>query len=167
MLEERAITRRTGKWTPALKRRFCEAIAAGASPTKAAGALDLSRQSAYYQRGIDAEFAAAWEEALEQAADLYEDALDKLALKSGNVGAVIFQLKNRRPDRWRDRHEMNVNRHSLNLNIVVTDGQADGIMGRLARRWAAGQGLIDPDGGTPSLPAGTRPHAEDSEPMAE
>ena len=60
--------RRTGKWSKPLKHRFCELIAEGASPTKAAEVLGLSRQSAYYQRGVDEDFAAFWEEALEQAA---------------------------------------------------------------------------------------------------
>lgn len=139
------ITRRTGKWTPALKRRFCEAIAAGASPTKAAGALDLSRQSAYYQRGIDPEFAADWAEALEEAADRYEDALDRLALKSGNVGAVIFALKNLRSGKWKDRHDVDVNRRSLSLNVQVSEGQAAGILERLGRRES--QGLLEETGG--------------------
>ena len=98
--------RRVSKWTPALKRRFCQALAEGASPSKAAHALELSRSGVYYQRSVDPDFAAAWDEALELAADLYEDRLHDLAVGDRNPASVIFQLKNRRPDRWRDRHEV-------------------------------------------------------------
>ena len=52
--------RRVAKMTPALKQKFCEALANGASPTKAAEALDVARSTVYYQRGIDPEFREAW-----------------------------------------------------------------------------------------------------------
>lgn len=105
--------RRVAKMTPALKRKFCEALADGASPTKASSAIQIARSTAYYQRGIDSDFAEAWEEALERAADLHEDALHELSVKTKNVGAVIFQLKNRRPQKWQDRHDVNVEKHEV------------------------------------------------------
>ena len=37
---------------------------------------------------------------------MYEDRLHDLAVGDRNPASVIFQLKNRRPDRWRDRHEV-------------------------------------------------------------
>lgn len=98
--------RRVRKWTAPLKRRFSQAIAEGASTSKAAHALEMSRSGVYYQRSVDPDFAAAWDEALELAADLYEDRLHDLAVGDRNPASVIFQLKNRRPDRWRDRHEV-------------------------------------------------------------
>ena len=104
--------RRVAKMTPALKRKFCEALANGASPTKAAKAIEIARSTAYYQRSIDPEFWEAWQEALERAADLHEDALNELSMKTRNVGAVIFQLKNRRPDKWKDRHEVEQHRET-------------------------------------------------------
>lgn len=103
--------RRVAKMTPPLKRKFCEALANGASPTKATKAIGIARSTAYYQRNIDPDFAEAWEEALERAADLHEDALHELSVKAKNVGAVIFQLKNRRPRKWQDRHDVNVEKH--------------------------------------------------------
>ena len=163
----RAPARRVRKFTAGKKRAFVEFIAKGHSPTHAAKEIGVSRQAAYAQRSNDPAFAAAWSEAQEEQADLYEDALRRAALDQKNIGGIIFGLKNLRSDKWKDKHEVDVNRHSVNLNIQVTGAQAEGIMARLARRWAEGQGLIDPDGGTPSLPAGTRPHAEDSEPVAE
>ena len=98
--------RRVSKWTAPLKRRFCQALAEGASPSKAAHALELSRSGVYYQRSVDPDFAAAWDEARELAADMYEDRLHDLAVGDRNPASVIFQLKNRRPERWRDRHEV-------------------------------------------------------------
>ncbi|OGT25305.1 MAG: hypothetical protein A2Z17_04425 [Gammaproteobacteria bacterium RBG_16_66_13] len=111
--------RRVAKMTPALKKKFCEAIATGATPTAAATALGLARSTVYYQLRIDADFAEAWREAQEQAADRYEEALDHLATKTRNVGAVIFGLKNLRPAKWRDRHEVEVERKSEHLHFIV------------------------------------------------
>ena len=103
---ENGTQRRVSKWTAPLKRRFLRAIAEGASTSKAANALEMSRSGVYYQRSVDPDFAAAWEEALELAADLYEDRLHDMALDSRHPAPVIFQLKNRRPDKWRDQHEI-------------------------------------------------------------
>ena len=100
--------RRVVKMTPGIKRKFCEALANGASPTKAAKALEVARSTVYYQRGIDPEFKEAWADALERAADRYEDRVDELAMESTHPAHVIFQLKNRRPRKWQDRHDVNV-----------------------------------------------------------
>ncbi len=107
------------KLTPALKRKVIEAIAKGASPTKAAKAIGLARSTLYYQRGIDPDFAEAWGEAQQMAADSYEDALEKAALRQGNIGGIIFGLKNLRPDRWKDRHEVDVEKRSLDVQLVL------------------------------------------------
>ncbi len=44
---------------------------------------------------------------------LYESAL------SGNVTAQIFWLKNRRPDRWREKREVEVNPDDKAVNVVI------------------------------------------------
>ena len=98
--------RRVRKWTSALKLKFCQAIAQGASPARATQAIGVSRRSAYHQRDLDPAFRAQWDEARELVADMYEDRLHDLAVGDRNPASVIFQLKNRRPDRWRDRHEV-------------------------------------------------------------
>ena len=112
--------RRVRQWTAARKRKFCQLVAAGASITKAAEAVGCTRQSAHYQRQIDPNFAGAWGEALERQADLAEDALAELAHKTKNVGAVIFSLKNLRHAKWKDRHELDVERHNFNFNITAS-----------------------------------------------
>lgn len=113
----------TGKerhqWTDPLKVKFCQAIAEGASTSKAAHALEMSRSGVYYQRTIDPLFAAAWKEALELAADMYEDRLHDLAVGDRNPASVIFQLKNRRPDQWRDRHEVETTvKHEVAFSVT-------------------------------------------------
>ena len=111
--------RRVAKMTPALKQKFCEALANGASPTKAAKALEVARSTVHYQRGIDPEFRDAWADALERAADRYEDRLDELAMESTHPAHVIFQLKNRRPQKWQDRHDVNVEKRIVNVTVVA------------------------------------------------
>ena len=111
--------RRVRQWTLARKRKFCKLVAQGASITKAAEALGLTRQSAHYQRQIDLDFAEAWAEALERQADLAEDTLAELANRTKNVGAVIFSLKNLRPGKWKDRHEVFTESHSTRINLTA------------------------------------------------
>lgn len=47
-----------------------------------------------------------------------ENALLKNAL-SGNTTAQIFWLKNRRPDKWREKREVEVNSDDKTVNVVV------------------------------------------------
>ena len=111
-------------------------LATGYSPTRAAGEVGVSRQAAYRQRSNDPDFAEAWQEALQQQADLYEDALRKAALDQHNIGGIIFGLKNLRPAKWRDRHE--IERWSVNANVNVTaqlsPAQAEALARVIARR---------------------------------
>lgn len=56
-----------------------------------------------------------------------ENALLKNAL-SGNITAQIFWLKNRRPDKWREKREVEVNPDKNAVNIVLlpeVDNNAD------------------------------------------
>ena len=81
--------------------------------------MGCTRQSAHYQRQIDPDFAEAWAEALERQADLAEDTLAELAHKTKNVGAAIFTLKNLRPWKWKDRHEVFTESHSTRINLTA------------------------------------------------
>lgn len=47
-----------------------------------------------------------------------ENALLKNAL-SGNITAQIFWLKNRRPNKWREKREVEVNSDEKTVNVVV------------------------------------------------
>ena len=113
--EKRRLVR---KITPALKRKVCEAITNGASPTRAAKAIGVSRSALYYQRDVDPDFREAWAEALEAQADMYEDALRQAAIEKHNIGGIIFGLKNLRSDKWKDRHEVE-ERRSVEVSVTL------------------------------------------------
>lgn len=91
--------------TAADKRRYCEALAVGLSHKAAAEAAGHPREVFARHRQADEDFAIACLNAYEAGTDTIEDLLRKSCL-DGNVTAQIFALKNRRPDRWRDRHEV-------------------------------------------------------------
>ena len=112
-------TRRIAKLMPGLKRKFCQALAQGANVTKAAQAIGVAKSTVYYQRSIDPQFKEAWADALDSAADRYEDRLDELAMESTYPAHVIFQLKNRRPQRWQDRHDVNVEKREVKVNVSI------------------------------------------------
>ena len=116
--------RRQRKATPAIKQKFCTALAKGASVTKACNALEISTAAMYYQRQQDPEFAEAWADALERAADRYEDRLDELSIEGNHPGSTIFQLKNRRPEKWQDRHDVNVEKHEEHRYVHELDADA-------------------------------------------
>ena len=84
------------------------------------------------QRQQDPEFAEAWADALERAADRYEDRRDELSIEGNHPGSTIFQLKNRRPERWQDRHDVTVEKHEKHTYIHELGPNAERAI--LARR---------------------------------
>lgn len=105
---------------------FLEALRAAGNVTDACRATDLPRRTVYEWRDADAEFAAAWSDALDEAADTMEreafrravEGVDKPVYGSlgrgagtGEVGRIreysdtllIFLLKAARPDKYRER----------------------------------------------------------------
>lgn len=121
-------TRRTSKkdeWQAA----FLEALTATGNVSESSKEAQVSRMFVYEQRRADQVFAAAWDDALDQASDLLEKEARRRAhdgwdepvfgsmgtgLGSGEVGTVrkysdtllIFLLKGARPEKYRDRHEV-------------------------------------------------------------
>lgn len=102
------------------KAQFVAALAAGATVLLAAQEARINKTTAYRWRESDAEFAAAWDEALEEGTDWLEqeairrgrDGVRKPIYQSGKlVGHVqeysdtllIFMLKARRPEVYRER----------------------------------------------------------------
>lgn len=122
-------------WRP----RFLERLAKSLSVTDACKAARIGRTAAYQARKDDAEFAAAWEAAIEQAVEsaegeMYRRAVDgtrKPVYQSGSlVGHVqeysdtllIFMLKAHRPDKYRERVE------NWNINLAqLSDEQLERI----------------------------------------
>ena len=100
--------RRIRKLTPGLKKKFCKALAQGASVTKAAQAIGVAKSTAYYQRDIDKQFKEAWDDALDSAADLCEDRLAELREKSTHPAFVFGTLKVLRPEKWGEKKDIKV-----------------------------------------------------------
>jgi hypothetical protein len=104
---------------------FIEALSSGMSVTASARAAGISRRYAYQIADADPEFKAAWDDAIEQATDLLEDAIRRRAIEGETeavwyrgeiVGHVqktsdilkMFLMKARRPE-YRDHARVEIN----------------------------------------------------------
>jgi hypothetical protein len=90
------------KRTPKKRELFLSALAEGCSITAACERAVIVRSTAYDWRKTDAAFAAAWDDALEAGTDTLEDEAVTRA-KDGSDTLLIFLLKARRPDKYKDR----------------------------------------------------------------
>ena len=90
--------------TPEKRAKFLAELAAGMSVGAACRSARISRTPAYAWRNDDAEFAAAWDSAIEEGTDELEDVLFKRA-SGADTTAAIFLLKARRPNKYRERIE--------------------------------------------------------------
>lgn len=88
------------------RQQILGALRAGADVGIAASIVNCSRQAIYALRKRDPKFADAMDEARAFADEKVVRALFKAASQEGNVTAMIFWLKNRRPDQWRDRQQV-------------------------------------------------------------
>ena len=107
--------------TPEKREVFCAALGDGLSVTAACRAAAIGRMTAYEWRGADADFARAWDEAIEAGTDLLED----VALRRAQLGSdtlVIFLLKARRPEKFKDRAQIDKT-ETINVTVTVDDEQ--------------------------------------------
>jgi Homeodomain-like domain len=100
--------------------RFLELLCDGESVVRAAAGAKVGRRTVYDWRNADAEFAREWDEAWEQGTDLLEEVALKRAVNGSDL-LLIFLLKGRRPQRYRDnvRHEVDAR-----LTVSVEDARA-------------------------------------------
>jgi hypothetical protein len=131
-----ARTRRTTK-KDAWRATFLAVLAETGNVSEAVSATTVSRRFVYDERARNAEFAAEWDDALDQASDVMErEALRRAVegwdepvfgsmgqgLGSGQVGTVrkysdtllIFLLKGARPEKFRERTDV---RHSGKIDV--------------------------------------------------
>jgi hypothetical protein len=118
--------------TPEKDAIFLEALRNGASISSAAKSAAYGRTSIYQWRKDNADFAAAWDEALDEGTDVLEDevmrrardGVDEPRFYEGEVcGYVrkysdtlaIFLLKARRPEKYGDKAE-----HKVSDNLTIT-----------------------------------------------
>jgi hypothetical protein len=102
------------------RKRFLELVRDGYSIVKASEAAGIPRKTVYRWRNADPDFAAEWDEAWEQGADVLED--DLLERTKTSDLLLIFALKGRRPARYRDnvRHEVDAR-----ISVTVEDARAE------------------------------------------
>lgn len=87
------------------KRAFIAAYAKCGIIKAAAEAAGIDRSTCYTWRQKDGQFAAAWEDAREDAADVLESAALRRATLGGSDTLLIFLLKGARPSKYRERFE--------------------------------------------------------------
>ena len=106
------------EWMPA----FIAALTQSPNVSKAAKLAGINRQYAYFVRGQDPVFQAAWDDAIEQGTDELEDRAYELA-KAGTQGIspvlLIFLLKGRRREIYGDQVKAQVD-SNINLNGSIT-----------------------------------------------
>jgi AcrR family transcriptional regulator len=99
--------------------KFMDLLRAGASVGDAARGVGVSRTTVYARRKGDEDFAAAWDEAVEEGTDRAETVLAQCALNAKKdpkyQTSLIFLLKNRRPQKWRDAYD---HRYSGRVELV-------------------------------------------------
>lgn len=82
--------------------------------TAACKAEGIARSSYYLWLADDPDFAKAVDDALESGTDLLEDEAKRRAVGlSGSDTLLIFLLKARRPDKYRERHTVDLNVRQL------------------------------------------------------
>ncbi len=97
------------------KKRLLQALAAGLSVKAACEVAGIGRRTAYDWRNEDQEFASAWDEAIETGTDALEDEALSRAM-NGSDTMLIFLLKARRPEKYRDTHRV---QHDGGLRVEV------------------------------------------------
>lgn len=133
-----------------LKKRklFLEELARSGNVSAAANFAGLARNDFYDVRKEDPEFAAAWETAIEQAADALEleahrrghDGVDEPVFgrvekdRDGEIGTIrkysdtllIFLLKGVKPDKYRERRDVTANVKVASIADLVAEAAKEG-----------------------------------------
>src|SRR4051812_41962987 len=85
--------------TPKRRKLLLDAIARGQRIELAAAAAGVCRRTAYTWREQDPSLRDEWEESYDRATDRLEDVLYRKA-EEGDLGALIFALRSRNPERY-------------------------------------------------------------------
>lgn len=156
---------RTSKLTEEKKVEFLKVLTTTANVSAASKAIGFARQSLYDIRRSDPAFAARWADAAEEGVDMLEQECRRRAMLGTNrpvyqggqlVGHVkdysdtlaIFLLKGHRPEKYRDRWQVD-HKHSGQVNhavlqaVILEPGNAE-LAARLEE--SVSRGLIDAGG---------------------
>ena len=91
------LTRKKADW----KRTFLTALTEQGNVRSACLVAGVTRQAAYKQRSQNADFAKAWDDALDDACDTLEQVAWQRATETSDV-LLMFLLKAHRPDKYRE-----------------------------------------------------------------
>ena len=83
-----------------------------------AAKMGVSVSTVYDWMNKNPEIAAAIKKGRDKSIDMVENALFKSAI-NGNVTAMIFYLKNRAPERYKDRVDKNINTDNMDIKLKI------------------------------------------------
>ena len=83
-----------------------------------AAKMGVSVSTVYDWMNKNPEIAAAIKKGRDKSIDMVENALFKSAI-NGNVTAMIFYLKNRAPERYKDRVDNNINTDNMDIKLKI------------------------------------------------
>ena len=104
------------EFTPEKREKFLIALGKMPNISSACRQVGIARHTAYNHRKTDAEFKAAWDDAIEIGVDALEEVAMKRAKKESDT-LLIFLLKAHRPEKYRERVEQ---QHSGEIAVRVT-----------------------------------------------
>lgn len=96
--------------------KFLDGLRMHGMVMQAALEAGIHRNTAYFERQRDPEFAKEWADALDRGVDMLEDVAKKRAYE-GSDTLLIFLLKAHRPDRYRE------TTRSIQVNVTPDDLQ--------------------------------------------
>ena len=83
-----------------------------------AAMMGISVTTVYDWMNKNPEIAAAIKKGRDKSIDMVENALFQSAI-NGNVTAMIFYLKNRAPERYKDRVDNNINTNNMDIKLKI------------------------------------------------
>ena len=107
---------RVGRW----RVTFLRALSKTPSVTFAAKAAGVSRRTVYAHREQDSDFAAKWDDALNQSVDALEHAAYRRAI-AGDATLAMFFLKAHRPSIYRERIEA-----AVGAGVIILPAKKEG-----------------------------------------
>jgi hypothetical protein len=105
------------KLTERTQEKFLTAMAVGADVALACKTIGVSVAAIYKLRDRSPDFKAQMDEARAIADQRVVRSLYEAATKLKNVTAMIFWLKNRQPNEWRDRHDYELSGGSVGITF--------------------------------------------------
>lgn len=122
----RGFIRQYPELTHDVKQRAIGAAAAGATIKDICALLGIDRSQLQVAQRSDPAFAQEFQDARAAVDDEVEQSLLTNA-RSGDTGAIIFWLKNRRPKQWRERRDLVLEELYKEIRIYVNDAPVIGV----------------------------------------